>query len=150
IRTESLFQPAAVSPAGAVGLMQLMPATARLVARRHGMNTPSSGSLRLPAVNIRLGTRYLRSMQDRFGGNLALATAAYNAGPNAVERWLPRQGALPPAIWIANISYTETRDYVERVMAHMTVFQHRLEGRVVPLDKRLAPVRSAYADDTSA
>lgn len=150
MRTESLFQPAVVSPAGAVGLMQLMPATARLVARRHDMNTPSTSSLRLPATNIRLGTRYLRAMQDRFGGNLALATAAYNAGPNAVERWLPRDGDLPPEIWIANISYTETRDYVERVMAHMTVFQHRLSGDVVPLDERLAPVQPSYDDDSTA
>lgn len=149
IRTESLFQPAIVSSAGAIGLMQLMPATARQVARRNNIATPSRYSLRQPADNIRLGSHYLHSMKEEFDGNLALATAAYNAGPNAVKRWLPHENAVPPAIWIANISYTETREYVQRVMAHMTVFQHRLTDNVVPLKKRLAPIRPSYEDNQS-
>lgn len=149
IRSESLFMPAVVSPAGAVGLMQLMPATADMVARRNDLAPPSRSDLRRPAVNIRLGTNYLQRMLARFGGNLALATAAYNAGPNAVERWLPRRGTVPPAIWIANISYTQTREYVQRVLAHMTVFRHRLTGNAVPLEKRLAPVQPAYNRTTA-
>lgn len=145
MRTESLFQPAVRSGAGAIGLMQLMPGTARLVARRNNWPTPSRSSLLRPAVNIRLGTRYLQRMKAEFGSNLALATAAYNAGPNAVKRWLPAAGSVPPAIWISNISYTETRQYVERVMSHMTVFQHRLREDVVPLEKRLAAVQPRVA-----
>lgn len=149
IRTESLFQPAVGSYAGAIGLMQLMPATARLVARRNDLPTPSRGSLRQPVTNIRLGSRYLNAMKLRFDNNLALATAAYNAGPNAVARWLPAQGTVPPDIWIANISYTQTREYVQQVMSHMTVFQHRLSNHVVPLNKRLLPIRPSY-DQTTA
>lgn len=149
IRTESLFMPAVSSSAGAIGLMQLMPATARLVARHNNLATPSRNDLRHPATNIRLGTSYLQKMLARFGGNLALATAAYNAGPNAVERWLPRQGTVAPAIWIANISYTQTREYVKRVIKHMIVFQHRLTGDVIPLDEWIAPVQSAYNQTTA-
>ncbi|ROO24734.1 hypothetical protein SAOR_13840 [Salinisphaera orenii MK-B5] len=149
IRTESLFQPAVRSPAGAIGLMQLMPGTARLVARQNGEPTPSTTALTDPATNARLGTRYLRDMLDRWHGNLALATASYNAGPNRIARWLPAE-SMDPAIWIANIPYTETRKYVQRAMSHMTVFQQRLTESIVPLAERLDPIRPRYADDDTA
>ncbi len=144
MRTESLFQAEVRSPAGAIGLMQLMPGTADMMARDLGMAAPSSSALRLPAVNIPLGSRYLRNMHDRYGDNIALATASYNAGPGATERWLPAE-PLNAAIWIANIPYTETRGYVQSVMSHMTVFQHRLSGEVAPLDERIAPVEPSYS-----
>jgi len=145
MRTESLFQPGIRSSAGAVGLMQLLPGTARHVARNMGSGAPSPSRLDVPSVNIRLGSHYLRSMLARWGGNLAMATASYNAGPNRIARWLPAE-TMEPAIWIANIPYTETRNYVQRAMSHMTVFQDRLDGDIEPLDKRLDPVRPSYTN----
>lgn len=143
MRTESLFQPEIRSSAGAVGLMQLMPATARHVARDIGSGAPSTAALDVPAANIQFGSRYLRNMLNRWQGNLALATASYNAGPRRIERWLP-DAPMDPAIWIANIPYTETRNYVQRAMSHMSVFQRRLGESIVPLDKRIDAIRPAY------
>lgn len=149
IRTESLFQPEVRSGAGAIGLMQLLPGTARHIARQNGESAPSSVSLTEPATNVRFGTRYLRDMLDRWGDNLALATASYNAGPNRIARWLP-DAAMDPAIWIANIPYTETRGYVQRAMSHMTVFQQRLDEDIVPLAERIDPIQPAYDDDSGS
>lgn len=142
MRTESLFMPAVHSGAGAVGLMQLMPATARQVAAEIGMRRPNTAMLETPAVNIRLGTHYLRAMLDHFNGYIALATGAYNAGPNAIERWLP-DSTTPADIWIANIPYTQTRHYVERVMKHMVAFQARMGRDITRLLKQLPPIPAA-------
>lgn len=147
IRTESLFQANAHSPAGARGLMQLMPGTARHVARDMGQAAPAASRLNDPGVNIPLGAHYLREMLDDWNGNIALATASYNAGPRKIAQWLPATD-MPADIWIANIPYTETRDYVQRAMSHMTVFQNRLNESIVPLDKRIADIKPAYPDDT--
>lgn len=146
MRTESLFMPAIHSGAGAIGLMQLMPATARGVAADIGLARPTTSALETPALNIRLGTHYLRAMLDHFDGHLALATGAYNAGPNAIERWLP-ETTTPVDIWIANIPYTQTRHYVERVMKHMTAFQARMGRDVTRLLDRLAPIPPANTFD---
>jgi len=148
IRTESLFQPEVRSPAGALGLMQLMPGTARLVSRQIGVSTPSATMLRVPDINIQLGTRYLADMLERWNGNIALASASYNAGPNRIQRWLPDE-PMDPTIWIANIPYTETRGYVQRAMSHMTVFQQRLREDIVALDKRIDTVQTSYTDTGS-
>lgn len=148
IRTESLFQPEVRSPAGALGLMQLMPGTARLVSRQIGVSTPSATMLRVPDVNIQLGTRYLADMLERWDGNIALASASYNAGPGRIARWLPA-APMDPTIWIANVPYTETRNYVQRAMSHMTVFQHRLRENITPLDERIDTVQTGYADTGS-
>jgi len=139
IRTESLFMPDAQSPAGALGLMQLMPATARDVAADEDLGRPDRDALTRPDTNIRLGTAYLRQMLDRFGESLPLATAAYNAGPHRIDRWLPASD-LAADIWIETIPYTETRKYVQRAMAHMTVFQARLGHPIQPLQARMAQV----------
>lgn len=126
-RQESAFRADAVSPAGARGLMQLMPATANEVARRHGIAYRSVHQLFDPSLNIRLGTRYYRDMLDRFQGNRILATAAYNAGPGRVRQWLDRSaGRLPFDAWIEAIPFTETRNYVQNVLAFSAIYAHRL------------------------
>lgn len=137
MRTESLFAADARSPAGALGLMQLMPATARRTAS--GGPWRGARSLLEPETGIRLGGLYLSRMRARFDGHPALASAAYNAGPTRVARWLPER-AVPADVWIANIPYTETRKYVQRAMSHMTVFQARLDEPVSRLSQRLPPV----------
>ncbi len=147
MRTESLFQPTVRSPVGARGLMQLMPGTADHLARAMGQAAPSPHDLNDPATNIGFGARYLHDMMADWSGNIALATASYNAGPRKIVQWLP-DNDMPADIWIANIPYTETRHYVQRAMSHMTVFQHRLSESVVPLDKRIDDVKSSYPDDT--
>lgn len=149
MRTESLFQPEIRSSAGAVGLMQLLPGTARLVARRTGAARPSSSALTIPEINIQLGSGYLAQMLARWDGNIAMASASYNAGPGRIERWLPDQ-SMDASIWIANIPYTETRKYVQRAMSHMTVFQSRLHEQIVPLHARIDAVQPRYGDETAS
>ncbi len=128
-RSESLFMRDVRSGAGAVGLMQLMPATGREVARQLAMRYEGLATLTDPAANIRLGTGYLGRMSDRFGGNRVLATAAYNAGPHRVDSWLPAQEPIETRVWIENIPFNETRAYVRRVLAAETIFHWRLTGK---------------------
>ena len=139
-RSESLFMRDVRSSAGAIGLMQLMPATGRSVARE--INLPYSGwdTLTDPDSNIRLGTTYLAQMAERYAGNRILATAAYNAGPHRVDRWMPAQGSVDARIWVENIPFNETRGYVRRVMAAETIFEWRLTGKAPRLSESLTPV----------
>jgi len=139
-RSESLFMRDVRSSAGAIGLMQLMPATGRRVARQ--LRIPYSGIASLTDVeqNIRLGTTYLAQMAERYGGNRVLATAAYNAGPGRVDRWLPDSGDLDARIWIENIPFDETRAYVRRVLAAETIFHWRMTGQTRRLSEALARV----------
>jgi soluble lytic murein transglycosylase len=125
VRRESAFDPSAGSPVGARGLMQLMPATGEWVARRLGEPPPSAGGLLEPARNLRYGAAYLKGLLERFGRQLALAAAAYNAGPGRVERWLPKDGAVPGDLWVETIPFSETRQYVAAVLAHAVVYQAR-------------------------
>jgi len=135
IRQESAFNQQAVSYVGAKGLMQLMPNTARKVARKLGMGT---GRPRLfsPAVNIRLGSTYLAAQKMRFG-NLALASAAYNAGPHRVSRWLKRTPFNAPEAWVEAIPFSETRRYVQQVMAFVSVYEWRQHKPSTSLIARL-------------
>jgi soluble lytic murein transglycosylase len=120
IRQESRFIMDARSSAGASGLMQLMPATARNTARRMGMPFRPD-MLNDRAVNLQLGTAYLKQALDDFGGSQALAAAAYNAGPGRPRKW--REGpVIEAAIWAENIPFNETRDYVKKVLANATVY----------------------------
>ncbi|MFZ5653241.1 MAG: transglycosylase SLT domain-containing protein [Pseudomonadota bacterium] len=129
-RQESAFRADAISPAGARGLMQLMPATANEVARRHGIAYRAQHQLFDAGVNIHLGTRYYRDMLDRFHDNRILATAAYNAGPGRVRQWLARSGGrLPFDAWIEAIPFLETRNYVQNVLAFSAIYAHRLGSR---------------------
>ncbi len=130
IRQESGFDPEALSPAGARGLMQLLPATAAEQARKLGAPVSTVALTTDTGYNLRLGGAYLAELIDRFNGSLPLALAAYNAGPTNVHRWLdangdPRTGAIDAIDWIERIPLAETRNYVERVIENIAVYRAR-------------------------
>ncbi len=127
VRQESLFRPDAVSTAGAVGLAQLLPETARRTANRWNMPEPGRADLFDPATNLRISAAHLRDLMSEFDNQTAVALAAYNAGPNAARRWLP-DDALDMDIWIENIPFNETREYVQRVLWHSVVFGWLADG----------------------
>jgi soluble lytic murein transglycosylase len=130
IRQESRFILDARSHVGASGLMQLMPATARWTARKVGLDWKPE-YLTDREVNLRLGTTYLKLVLDDFGGSLAMAAAAYNAGPSRPRRW--REGAvLEAAAWAESIPFNETRDYVKKVLANATVYSAVLRPEGAP------------------
>jgi soluble lytic murein transglycosylase len=141
-RQESEFNPRAISPAGARGLMQFMPATARAVARRHGLGYQQSWLLDDPAYNMTLGGLHLKELLDEFRGSYALVAVAYNAGPSRATDWLARFGDLRSrsvdAIdWVEQVPFTETRDYIMRVVENVQVYRHRLANRpLVPTVER--------------
>ena len=122
-RRESGFNPRARSGAGARGLMQLLPGTAREQAERFGMPLASTESLWDPDTNALLGAAYLRRLLDRFDGNRPIALAAYNAGPSRVAQWLEAP-EKPFDVWIESIPFHETRSYVQAVMAYQTILEH--------------------------
>ncbi|HEX8527997.1 lytic transglycosylase domain-containing protein [Allosphingosinicella sp.] len=127
IRQESSFDRAAVSHAGARGLMQLMPATAREVAGRMGLPYGFDRLTSDPAYNVSLGTSYLATMMDMWGGNIVLTAASYNAGAGNVRRWIrengdPRMPNVDVLEWIEAIPFTETRGYVQRVIENAVVY----------------------------
>jgi len=129
-RQESNFDPAAISPAGARGLMQLMPATAASVARGLGVEAPLAALTADPTLNMRLGTTYLRGLMGRFDDNVAFAAAGYNAGPGRVTEWIaangdPRTGSTDIIDWIELIPFNETRNYVQRVVENIVVYRAR-------------------------
>lgn len=141
MRQESAFMTDARSPVGALGLMQLMPATARMVAKGLKMKLKNIDNLLLPEVNVRLGSAYLRTGLDRFAANSVLATAAYNAGVGRVRQWMPTTGdAISAELWVENIPFKETRDYVRRVMAFTIIYQYRLGGEPVSLSRLMLPI----------
>ena len=122
IRAESSFSPTARSPVGAVGLMQLMPSTARDTAR--DMKEPvTETTLTRPDLNVRLGTRHLRDLLARFNGDVVSAVAAYNAGVTPVNRWRKSLANLREDEFIENIPYPETREYVKKVLAGMEIYR---------------------------
>ena len=121
LRQESLYRADAISSAGARGLLQLLPETARRTARAWKQPRPSADDLLNPKVNVPLGAGQLRLLIDRFNGQTPVALAGYNAGPNAAARWLPSE-SIESDIWIENIPYNETRSYVQRVLWHSVVF----------------------------
>jgi soluble lytic murein transglycosylase len=117
--------------------MQLMPATAKGMADAIGLEYDAA-RLSEPLYNARLGTEYLARMLDRYDGSYVLATAAYNAGPGRVDQWLdslgdPREPGVDVVAWIESIPFTETRNYVMRVLEGLHVYRARLEGAPVPV-----------------
>ena len=149
IRQESAFAPHAGSQAGAVGLMQLMPATARWIAKRLARPIPSRTDLLDPQTNLALGAGYLAYVNDFFDDHPVLATAAYNAGPGRVRQWLPER-AQAADIWIATIPFPETRNYVQRVLAYRIIYADRLGVADGPLADWLQPIGRAPAQTSIA
>lgn len=139
MRQESLFLRQAVSSSDALGLLQLKLGTARDAARMAGLPRPERDDLFDAQTNIALGSAYLRQMTDRYGGQFVLTVASYNAGPNAVARWLP-DAPLEADIWIENVPYNETRKYVERIAWHIAVHDWQTSGKIRDFDDLLQPV----------
>lgn len=140
MRQESAFVSDARSSAGAIGLMQLMPATGKTVARLLGDPIRHVKELFDVDKNIELGAAYLRHVLDKNEQHQALATASYNAGPQRARQWRPEQQQLPSDIWVENIPFTETRNYVQQVMAYTAIFTSRMEQEMVPLRVRMPDI----------
>ncbi len=136
-RRESAFRVNARSSVGALGLMQLMPGTARLESKRLGRKKPSSDDILDASNNIFLGSSYLNRLLQRFGGNQALATAAYNAGPRRVDAWIPQSEAVSSDIWVDTLPFKETREYVRAVLAYSTIFDWKLEKKTTLISTRM-------------
>lgn len=147
MRQESAFRPTVVSPANAVGLMQIIPPTASRIAEELGANYRAD-LMRAPAINISYGTYYLRRLLDIFENHLELAAASYNAGPHAVTRWLRAGDALPLDVFVARIPYEETRNYVYRVMGNYARYAFR-NGEFSMPDLTLQLPTGLRADDSS-
>jgi soluble lytic murein transglycosylase len=160
-RQESHFDVTAQSRAGALGLMQVMPATGQAVARGLGLRHSRERLAADPAYNVQIGASYLQQMLDRYGGSLPLALAAYNAGPARVDQWLRRYGdprgrELAAMLdWMESIPFRETRNYVQRVMEGVQVYQALLaDPRSVPVpltaarDAGIEPSAGPLGDET--
>lgn len=145
IRRESGYDADARSPAGALGLTQMLPDTARNTARHQSVSFPGEDALRMSRYSIPLGAAYLREQIDRFYGNPVLALAAYNAGPSRVDRWLRDRNTGAADFWVDQIPFSETRHYVQAVLTYATIYdwkraqgQKRLSERMPAIDA--APV----------
>ncbi len=134
-RQESEFNPGAVSPAGARGLMQLMPATAQEVSKKLNLAYAADKLTGDPRFNATLGSSYMAGLIENWSGNLAMAAAGYNAGEGRVRKWVkdwgdPRNGEIDPVDWIEMIPFSETRNYVQRVVEGVQVYRQLTRGNV--------------------
>ncbi|MFC3607053.1 transglycosylase SLT domain-containing protein [Stutzerimonas tarimensis] len=127
-RQESAFMADARSHAGATGLMQLMPATAKETAKRYNIPLSSPQQVLNPNTNIQLGTAYMSQIYGQFKGNRVLASAAYNAGPGRVRQWLRDATHLSFDVWIENIPFDETRQYVQNVLTYSVIYGQKLNA----------------------
>jgi soluble lytic murein transglycosylase len=145
VRQESAFSVDARSRAGAIGLMQLMPTTAKEVAAKTDNRSFKVKDLLQPEINIELGASYLNQIYRRLQENPVLATAAYNAGPSRVMGWLPEQ-PLASDVWIETVPFRETREYLKRVLAYTVIYNHRLgnDSQRLP-DKWQQPIGTIHA-----
>jgi soluble lytic murein transglycosylase len=142
IRQESLYRTDVVSSAGARGLMQLELSTAKPTARALKLPTPQMADLFDPQINSTLGAGHLHQLLDKVDGQLPLALAAYNAGIAAANRWLPA-GSIAPDVWVENIPFNETRNYVQRILWHTVVYAWlRSDGQAQDTTSWLAPIRA--------
>jgi soluble lytic murein transglycosylase len=139
VRQESRFVTQARSAVGAGGLMQVMPATAQWIAKRLGFKDHKNLVITRLDTNIELGTYYLKHVQEGMGGDTVLATAAYNAGPGRARRWRDEQ-VMEGAIYAESIPFTETRDYVKKVMSNAVYYASRFGQKLVTLKQRLGTI----------
>jgi soluble lytic murein transglycosylase len=138
IRQESEFDPGVVSHANAHGLMQLIPSTAQLQARRIGMTYERAALTSDPQYNMTLGSSHLGDLIDDFNGSYVLAAAAYNAGSHRAREWIgdwgdPRSRSVDVVDWVELIPFAETRNYVQHVMENLQVYRYRLAGEPVAI-----------------
>jgi soluble lytic murein transglycosylase len=140
VRQESAFIADARSPAGAIGLMQIMPGTGRIIGRSLDKPLKNRRQLYDADVSLEFGSTYLRSLLDQLDEHPVLAAAAYNAGPHRVERWRPAEQTISADLWIENVPYRETREYLRRVVAYTTIYEQRLGRESARLSARLAPI----------
>jgi len=132
ILQESVFAPSVASPAGALGLMQIMPATGARMAGKIGIQGFQTRMLLEPAVNIRIGTAYLAELLDRYGEDWHKILANYNAGPRAVEKWAADMPGADPDEFVENILYRETRLYVKKVLFNRALYRDLYELDLAP------------------
>ncbi|NOT41722.1 MAG: lytic transglycosylase domain-containing protein [Alphaproteobacteria bacterium] len=154
-RQESEFDHEAMSSVGARGLMQLMPATAKLTARRHGINYGDKNDLLTPSVNMQLGMAHVSDLLSDLGGSYVLSIASYNAGQGRINQWVstygdPRATNADMIDWIERIPFSETRNYVQRVIENTQIYRNVLAGRDVPLVIHSDLKRGAYTAVASA
>ena len=140
IRQESAFGESVESPAGARGLMQLMPKTGRATARKYHIPLSGTSQLYEAEKNILIGSAYLGDVMKQYDGNVVLASAAYNAGPHNVKRWLPKEQTQSPDNWIATVTYRETRTYIQRILAYMAIYDWRMDREITPLEKHMPDI----------
>jgi len=148
IRQESRFMPQARSRVGATGLMQLMPATARWVARQIPVQPFKASMLTQPEVNVQMGSYYFHRVANELGHNI-LATAAYNAGPGRARRWRDER-PLEGAIYAETIPFNETRDYVKQVVTNVWFYSHRLNAKVASVKQILGTVPGRAGEPVEA
>jgi soluble lytic murein transglycosylase len=139
IRQESRFIVDARSSAGAGGLMQLMPATAKWVAKKMGWRSSRNPDVTEVDTNVSLGTYYLRYVLDTLDGQPVLASAAYNAGPGRARAWRPEE-PIEGAIYAETIPFNETRDYVKKVMSNATYYAQNFSQQFQSLKQRLGTI----------
>lgn len=140
IRRESAFSPNISSSVGAVGLMQLMPKTARYIGRKLGFKKRQYTRLTSPESNIKLGSAYLSYLHKKYNGSRVLATAAYNAGPHRVDQWIPKDTIMSADQWIDTIPFSETRAYVKAVLEYTTIFKSMLNKKYDRLENFMHPI----------
>jgi soluble lytic murein transglycosylase len=152
-RQESEFNPTAGSRVGAQGLMQIMPGTAKLIARKYGLKYRDGMLTGDPAYNVKLGAAHLGDLVSDFGGSYVLTLVAYNAGPRRSREWVQeygdlRSGEIDPVDWVESIPFHETRQYVQKVLQNLHVYRSRLAPKTVrPMTADL--LRGATSDSLS-
>ena len=155
-RQESEFNPTAGSRVGAQGLMQIMPGTAKLIAKRYGLSYAAGKLISDPAYNVKLGAAHLGDLVSDFGGSYVLTLVAYNAGPRRSREWVQeygdlRGGSVDPIDWVESIPFQETRQYVQKVLQNVHVYRSRLAPKTVqPMTADLARGGAAPAEYTAA
>ncbi len=146
IRAESAMLETARSSANALGLMQITPATGKRVAKKHGLAWSGIAQLKTAAGNLPIGTAFMHDLLGDFRDNPVLVSGAYNAGPNAVTRWLKTRPLGEAPIWVETLPYYETRDYIPRVLAFTTIYEWRMGGTVQRISTRMPHIKSGKID----